>query len=167
MGPPAFRPAEVPVATDGADALHVTLEVPGSAGGDVVVAACLSMGNPHAVLFVDDPASAPVTTLGPALERHPAFPNRTNVEFVRVDEPERITVRVWERGSGETLACGTGACAAAAAARVLAGAAPTVTVALPGGELEVSWAGSVEKRAAVMMTGEAHESFRGEINLEA
>jgi diaminopimelate epimerase len=167
MGPPLFRPAEVPVATDGANALHVKLEVRGSAGDEVVVAACLSMGNPHAVLFVDDPATAPVTTLGPALERHPAFPNRTNVEFVRVDEPGRITMRVWERGSGETLACGTGACAAAVAARLLAGAASTVTAALPGGELEVSWAGSVDKTAAVMMTGEAHESFRGEINLEA
>jgi diaminopimelate epimerase len=166
MGPPAFRPAEVPVATEGPDALHVKLEVPGAAGDEVVVAACLSMGNPHAVLFVDDPALAPVTSLGPALEHHPAFPNRTNVEFVRVDGAERVTMRVWERGAGETLGCGTGACAAAVAARVLAGAASTVAVALPGGELEVSWDGSLEESVAVMMTGPAEESFRGEIDVE-
>ena len=170
MGPPAFAPEDVPVAGEGTDALHTVLELDGAGAGSdgapVVEAACLSMGNPHAVLFVDDPASAPVTSLGPALERHPAFAQRANVEFVRVDSPARITMRVWERGAGETLACGTGACAAAVAVRLLAGAAETVTVSLPGGELEVSWSGSLREQASVLMTGPAAESFCGEIDLE-
>jgi diaminopimelate epimerase len=167
MGAPRFRPTDVPVDVDGGDALHVKLDVEEPPGPTVVEVACVSMGNPHAVLFVDDPSAAPVRTLGPALERHPAFPRRTNVEFVRVEGPGRIAMRVWERGSGETLACGTGACAAAVIARLLAGAASSVTVALPGGELEVSWAGSLTEGAPVMLTGPAQESFRGEIDLEA
>jgi diaminopimelate epimerase len=164
MGAPSFHPADIPVDVDGADALHVKLEVEQVT---VVEVACVSMGNPHAVVFVDDPATAPVRTLGPALERHPAFPRRTNVEFVRVEGGERISMRVWERGVGETLACGTGACAAAVAARLLAGAEPTLTVVLPGGELEVTWSGSLEPAAPVMLTGPAQQSFRGEIDLEA
>jgi diaminopimelate epimerase len=171
MGPPAFTPAEIPVSWDGADALHAKLEpfsVRGAAALDEVVeAACLSIGNAHAVLFVDDPEGAPVATLGPVLEVHPAFPLRTNVEFVRVDSPQRISMRVWERGSGETLACGTGACAAAVAARLLAAVSETVTVAMPGGELEVSWRGSLERAAPVLMTGPAERSFDGEVNLGA
>lgn len=163
MGAPIFDPSEIPVRLQGGDALHAKLEL----DSQVVEAACLSMGNPHAVLFVEDPATAPVTTLGPALETHEAFPRKANVEFVCVEAPDRIRMRVWERGSGETLACGTGACAAAVAARLLAGAEPRVVVALPGGELTVDWDGSLDTPAPVIMTGPATKSFEGEFDLEA
>ena len=162
MGAPVFEPDAIPVRLDGRDALHAEFEV----GSRTVQAACLSMGNPHAVLFVDDPDSAPVTTLGPSLETHEAFPHKANIEFVRVDAPHRIRMRVWERGSGETLACGTGACAAAVAARLLGGTEASVVVALPGGKLSVEWEGSLETPASVFMTGAATKSFEGEIDLE-
>jgi diaminopimelate epimerase len=161
MGAPVFAPSHIPVRWDGADALHAKLELPGG----VVEAACLSMGNPHAVLFVDDPAAAPVATLGPAIEGHDAFPNGANVEFVRVASQGRVEMRVWERGSGETLACGTGACAAAVAARLLCGSGEEVVVGLPGGELEIAWRGSLEDAAPVILTGPATESFTGEIDV--
>jgi diaminopimelate epimerase len=133
--------------------------------GDVAEVAVLSMGNPHAVLFVDDPRVAPVTSLGPRLEQQGSFPNKTNVEFVSVESPRRLSLRVWERGSGETMACGTGACAAAVAARLLRGSEEHVTVALPGGELSIEWSGSLDEEVPVFMTGEAIEVFRGEIAL--
>jgi len=161
MGPPVFSPSQVPVLVDGADALHTSIDV----GGTTVEAACLSMGNPHAVLFVDDLEGAPVTTLGPALENHDLFPNKTNVEFVRVESPELIRMAVWERGSGATLACGTGACAAAVAAHLLRDTKDRVRVELPGGELEIEWPGSLEGPGAVMMTGPAEKSFEGELDL--
>jgi diaminopimelate epimerase len=162
MGPPIFRPADIPVRWEGAEALQAKLEV----DGEVVEATCLSMGNPHAILFVDDPERAPVTTLGPRLEVHEAFPNRVNVEFARVVTPHRVEIRVWERGSGETLACGTGACAAAVASRLIGGAAAEMVVALPGGELEIEWSGSLEDEQSVFMTGPAVRSFEGEVELE-
>jgi diaminopimelate epimerase len=162
MGPPIFRPADIPVRWEGAEALQAKLEV----DGEVVEATCLSMGNPHAILFVDDPERAPVTTLGPRLEVHEAFPNRVNVEFARVVTPHRVEIRVWERGSGETLACGTGACAAAVASRLIGGAAAEMVVALPGGELEIEWSGSLEDEQSVFMTGPAVRSFEGEVDLE-
>ncbi|MGH2788811.1 MAG: diaminopimelate epimerase [Actinomycetota bacterium] len=159
MGPPIFDPADIPVAWDGRDALHAKIEL----ADEVVEVAALSMGNPHAVLFVDEPEAVAVSVVGPVIERHSAFPNGANVEFVRVASPTRVEVRVWERGAGETLACGTGACAAAVAARALRGAEQKVIVALPGGELEVEWAGSLEERAPVFMTGPAMKSFVGEV----
>ncbi|MDQ4057497.1 MAG: diaminopimelate epimerase, partial [Actinomycetota bacterium] len=161
MGAPQFEPARVPFDANGADPLHAKIEI----DDDVVEAAVLSMGNPHAVLFVAEPAVAPVTTLGPRLERHESFPNKTNVEFVSVESPRRLILRVWERGSGETMACGTGACAAAVAARLLRGTEEHVTVALPGGELSIEWSGSLDEEAPVFMTGEAHEVFRGKVAL--
>ena len=160
MGAPIFEPASIPVVWDGADALHAKLELE----TEVIEAACLSMGNPHAVLFVDDPGSAPVTTLGPAIEHHEAFPRKTNVEFVAVRSSSEVEMRVWERGSGETMACGTGACAAAVAARALAGTEARMVVRLPGGELEIEWAGTVTDTAPVLMTGPAHKSFEGELD---
>lgn len=160
MGAPVFEPNEIPVRWEGRDALHAKIELT----DDVVEVASMSMGNPHAVLFVDDPGIVPVSTVGPVIERHEAFPKGANVEFVRVVSPQRIEMRVWERGAGETLACGTGACAAAVVARVLRDTDPRVTVALPGGELEVAWAGSVDEPAAVFMTGPAEKSFVGEVD---
>jgi diaminopimelate epimerase len=162
MGAPIFEPAAIPILWEGPEALHAKLEV----NGEVFEATCLSMGNPHAVLFVDDPERAPVTTLGPRLETHEAFPNRANVEFVRVVTPERVEMRVWERGVGETLACGTGAAAAAVASRLIGGTDAEMVVSLPGGELEIEWAGSLEDDKPVFMTGPAVRSFEGEVDLE-
>jgi diaminopimelate epimerase len=161
MGAPVFATDRIPVDVDG-DPLHAKLEVE----DEVVEVACLSMGNPHAVVFVDDPPNAPVSILGPRLENHSAFPNKANVEFAHVASPRRIEMRVWERGSGETLACGTGACAVAVASRLLAGADERMSVALPGGELEIEWSGSLEDEQPVLMTGPAVKSFEGEIDLE-
>jgi len=161
MGAPIFEPSEIPVALDeeGSDALRAKLEL----DDEVIEAAVLSMGNPHAVLFVDDASSAPVTTLGPRLEEHPAFPSKANIEFVTVESPDRITMRVWERGARETLACGTGACAAAVAARLLRDTDSKLTVALRGGDLEVQWTGSTTDQQPVFMTGPAVEVFTGKV----
>ena len=163
MGPPIFDPASIPVDWPGEDALHAKLDLE----DEMIEAACLSMGNPHAVLLVDDPDAEPVTTLGPILERHHAFPNGANVEFMKVESPDRIRMRVWERGSGETMACGTGACAVAVAGRLLGGTHESVTVALPGGELEIEWLGSLTELAPVLMTGPVVKSFEGEVDLGA
>ena len=157
MGVPALDPERVPVDWDGDDALHVKLEV----DDGVVEVACVSMGNPHAVLFVDDAAAGSVATLGPTLERHARFPHGANVELASVEGPRRVAMRVWERGSGETLACGTGACAVAVATRALHGADERVVVAQPGGEVVVEWAGA---GAPAYLTGPAVESYRGEVD---
>lgn len=159
MGAPIFDPAEVPVRWEGPDALHAKLEL----DSEVIEATVLSMGNPHAVLFVEDPTNAPITTLGPVIENLDVFPNGTNVEWARVASPDHVTMTVWERGSGQTLACGTGACAVAVAARLIAGANENVTVSLPGGDLEVEWTGSLEEEASVFLTGPAEKSFVGEL----
>ena len=160
MGPPGFTREEVPVDWSG-DPLHAKIELE-----DVVIeAACLSMGNPHAVVFVDEPDVVPLTTIGPVIEKHAMFPNGANAEFAVVESPERVRMRVWERGAGETLACGTGACAVAVAARLLRDTAEVVTVALPGGELTVEWSGTPGDGTSVFMTGPAVKSFDGEIEL--
>ena len=120
---------------------------------------CVSMGNPHCVIVVDDTASAPVTTLGPVLEYDPLFQRRTNVEFIQPLASDRIRMRVWERGSGETLACGSGACAAAVAAQLLGLVGPSCTVELPGGELLIEWDGKAD--SPVMMSGPGTFVFDG------
>jgi diaminopimelate epimerase len=164
MGPPIFAPADIPVAHEGDDALAVPLSI--APGGDgPLVAACLSMGNPHAVVFVEDLDAISASALGPPIETDDVFPHKANVEFTRVVAPDHIEVKVWERGAGETLACGTGACAAAVAARLLRGSDSQVMVALPGGDLEVEWGGSLTAPAPVYMTGPAVKSFEGEIEL--
>ncbi len=165
MGVPRLAPAEIPfVAAQQATRYAVDL------GGETVQVAALSMGNPHAVLAVDDVDDAPVTTLGPSIERHSRFPNRANVGFMQILDRARVRLRVWERGAGETLACGTGACAAVVAGRLwgalgggLGGALDTeVAVALPGGTLVIQWPGAGEP---VLMTGPATRVFDGEIEL--
>ncbi len=120
---------------------------------------CLSMGNPHCVLFVDFAAAAPVTRIGPAVERHELFPHRTNVGFAQVEDSHHVVLRVWERGVGETRACGTGACAAAAAAIHLGKCESPVEIRLPGGILKVS----IDNSGHVLMTGPAVEVFKGEL----
>ena len=122
----------------------------------------LSMGNPHAVQVVADLAAAPVTTQGPLLERHERFPNRVNAGYLQVRDRHRIALRVWERGAGETLACGTGACAAAVAGILRGLLDSPVTVEARGGTLTVSWAGGDN---AVWMKGPAKSVFEGEIEL--
>jgi diaminopimelate epimerase len=159
MGAPAFSPEAVPVDWEGHHALHAQVDVE----GETWRLACVSMGNTHAVLFVDDVTVAPVTTLGPKIENHPAFPERTNVEFIRVVSPERLEMRVWELGAEETLACGSGACAAAVCSRLLKGTAQDVVVSLPGGELSINWVGTLSEVAPVYLTGPAERSFAGEV----
>lgn len=168
MGAPIFEPGLIPVRWDGADALQMKLEMDTDiVTDDVIELACLSMGNPHAVLFTSNVEAVPVRSLGPLLERHPAFPQGTNVLFVDPSSSTEIRMRVWERGSGETLACGTGACAAAVASRLLAGAPEKTTVVLPGGRLHIEWDGSVERERPVFMTGPAQRSFAGAVELES
>jgi diaminopimelate epimerase len=123
---------------------------------------CVSMGNPHFVLLDEDLSDARFAKLGPAIERHEAFPRRTNVEFVKVEGRNRLSVRVFERGSGETLSCGTGACAALVAARAAGRADERATVALRGGTLAVEFLG---EGASVFLEGPAVEVFQGEIEV--
>ncbi len=148
LGVPAFDPARIPTTLPGRPPIEAALHV---AGKDVRVT-CLSMGNPHAVLFVPGVATAAVRTLGPAVENHAAFPERANVGFAEVVSRAELRLRVWERGVGETAACGTGA-AAAVVAGVLTGRLDrAVTVRLPGGDLRVEWPGDGQE---VTLTGEA------------
>lgn len=121
----------------------------------------VSMGNPHCVTFVEDVEHFPVAKIGPLIERHPLFPRRTNVEFIQVLSNEELQMRVWERGAGETLACGTGACASAVAAALNHRTGRKVTIHLPGGDLQIEWAGDNH----VYMTGPAEEVFSGTIAL--
>lgn len=134
------------------------LDEPLQVGDQTVHVTGISMGNPHAVLFVDDVVSYPVEVIGPQVECHPAFPRRTNVEFIQVLAPDALRMRVWERGAGLTLACGTGACAAVVAAAVTGRAARTAVVHLPGGDLHIEWAADNH----VYMTGPATTVFTGE-----
>lgn len=131
--------------------------------GTVYTGRPVDMGNPHLVVYQEDIPRLPLAELGPHFERCPHFPDRTNTEFVWVEDRDKLTMRVWERGSGETLACGTGACAAAVAAMVDGLAAPRVAVRLPGGALTVRWDGP---DAHLFMTGPAVTVFVGELTDE-
>jgi diaminopimelate epimerase len=159
MGEPGLDRADVPMTGTG-PALRVTV----SLDGEELTGTGVSMGNPHLVLFLSDIGRALddelIRTLGPRLEHHPDFPERTNVEFVEVLGPTHIRVRVWERGIGETQACGSGVCAAVVAAAGLERTGPHVLVEMPGGELEVDWTES----GRVLLTGPAEEVFEGEID---
>lgn len=134
------------------------IDVPLCVGDQSVRVTCVSMGNPHCVLFSESVDDAPVERLGPIIEHHAAFPNRTNVEFVQVVSRSELRVRVWERGSGETQACGTGACAALVAGALTDRCQRRATVTLPGGRLGIDWMDCGE----VMLSGPACEIFRGE-----
>ncbi len=127
------------------------------AGDRVFNVTAVSMGNPHCVIFVPDVEQVPLAEAGPLIEHHPAFPERTNVEFVQVFNPEEIKMRVWERGAGPTLACGTGACAAAVAGALNGLTERAVKVHLPLGALQIEWAGDNH----LYMTGPAEEVFTG------
>jgi diaminopimelate epimerase len=157
MGAPNFDPKALPFEAS-AEAHVYPLAV---AGTEVEIGA-VSMGNPHAVLTVSSVTSAPVDRLGPAIERHPRFPNRVNVGFMEIVDRSRIRLRVFERGVGETLACGTGACAAVAVGRRHGRLDATVEVELPGGNLEITWAG---EREHIWMKGPAAVSFTGRVEI--
>jgi len=157
MGAPVFDPARIPFVT-GSDAIVQALEV----DGQTLAITALSMGNPHAVQVVADVDAAPVTTLGAKIESHPAFPARVNAGFVEVVDTHHVRLRVFERGAGETLACGTGACAAAVAVILRGLAASPVRVDTRGGRLGIAWAGDGEP---VMMSGPAVAVFEGEMTL--
>src|SRR5581483_10064065 len=134
MGVPVWDGRAIPVDADGE-----VVERPLAVAGREWRVTCLSMGNPHCVVFLDEIASLDLAALGPRFEHHPFFPKRVNTEFIRVVSRERLDMRVWERGAGETMACGTGACAAAVAAARTGRTGRQVVVRLPGGELEIDW----------------------------
>ena len=157
MGAPALEAWKIPVKAEGSDRV---VNEPISAGGKEYLMTCVSMGNPHAVVYVDDVAGLEIEKTGPYFEKHERFPESVNTEFVQIVDRERLKMRVWERGSGETLACGTGACATVVASVLNGLTGRRVTVELLGGELEIEWC---EEDGCVYMTGPATEVFSGEI----
>ncbi len=158
MGVPRFEPADVPFEASTRENVY-DLEV----DGRTVSVSVLSMGNPHAVQLVPDVDAAPVNTQGPQIERHPRFPRRVNAGYMQIVDRRHIRLRVYERGAGETLACGSGACAAVVAGRQNGLLDDKVEVKLPGGTLRVSWAGEGQP---VWMTGPAITVFEGTIDLD-
>ncbi|WP_339806389.1 diaminopimelate epimerase [uncultured Marinobacter sp.] len=159
MGVPELNPPAIPFAAD-----SLQLVYPVEVNGQLVELSVVSMGNPHGVLLVDDVDTAPVETLGPLLERHPRFPARANIGFLQIIDRGHARLRVYERGSGETLACGSGACAAVVVGRLRGLLDDKVRVTLPGGDLVIEWQG---EGAPVMMEGPTARVFDGQIRLPA
>lgn len=157
MGIPQLEPAALPFQ---APQQQLVYEIP--VAEDVLSVGAVSMGNPHAVLQVEDVERAPVERFGPLLESHPMFPERVNVGFMQILSPEHIRLRVFERGAGETLACGTGACAAVAIGHLWGELGPQVQVDLPGGRLNIRWEGEGQP---LWMSGPATHVFEGSIEL--
>jgi len=153
MGKPRLRPSEIPVLLAGEKILRHPLILEDWQ----IEITCVSMGNPHCIIFVDDVENYPVETLGPIIETHPLFPAKTNVEFVEVLSANKIRMRVWERGCGITLACGTGACASAVASHLCGFTGEETEVALPGGLLHIAY----KPGEHVFMTGPAQKVFKG------
>ena len=165
MGEPILDGRQIPVDSD-----HRIIDYPLEVAGRIEKITAVSMGNPHCVVFVDDESifaldDAEFARLGHQFEHHPFFPRRVNTEFILARARNRLRMRVWERGSGETLACGTGACAALVAAVLTGCADRAATVELRGGNLEIEWRDHGPGANHVFMTGEAIEVFRGEIEL--
>ncbi len=181
MGLPVLEPAKIPTTLGRGDGPVLDVELDVRLGDlhhdqhddqqenqqenavERVILSSVSMGNPHAVVVVDDVDAAPVHELGSAIENHSAFPNRVNVAFIQLIDRTRFRQRTWERGTGETLACGSGACAAAVVSMLRGVVDRKVVVELRGGELEIAWA---DERSPVLMTGPAREVFSGTISLE-
>lgn len=158
MGLPQLSAAEIPTTLAAAE--HKVINTPIEAAGQSWQVTCVSMGNPHCITFVEDVAAIPLEAIGPQFEHHSAFPQRTNTEFIQVVRPNYLKMRVWERGAGITLACGTGACASVVAG-VLTGKSDRIcTVELPGGCLEIEWS---EQDQRVYMTGPAEKVFIGKL----
>jgi diaminopimelate epimerase len=158
MGVPDFEPERIPFITDKRQHSYSLALANG-----VVEIAAVSMGNPHAVQIVEDVDSAPVTQTGPEIEHHPLFPQRVNAGYMEVIDRRAIRLRVWERGSGETMACGTGACAAVVTGIDQGLLDSPVEVALPGGKLDIEWSG---QGTSVFMTGPAEYVYEGEFEME-
>lgn len=156
MGAPELEPRKIPVVSDKERVIDQPIEVQGR----IYHMTCVSMGNPHAVVYLDDVKNLKIEEIGPEFESHSCFPDRVNTEFVRVVDEHTVEMRVWERGSGETLACGTGACAVAVASILNGYVNGEVTVKLLGGDLKIFWD---EKENLVYMTGPATVVFDGEI----
>ncbi|HOF18310.1 MAG TPA: diaminopimelate epimerase [Phycisphaerae bacterium] len=156
MGEPILDPARVPVAARG---IRQVVDMPIRVGQHAYQMTCVSMGNPHAVVYVDDVAAVPLEQVGPPFEHHPQFPERVNAHFVQVHSPEEVTMRTWERGSGITLACGTGASAVCVAGVLTGRTGRKITAHLPGGDLLLEWR---ESDNHVLMTGPATEVFSGD-----
>jgi diaminopimelate epimerase len=158
MGEPRLTAAEIPTSLAMVDDKVVdrSIEVDGKAWS----VTCVSMGNPHCMTFVEDVQAIPLETIGPKFEHHPVFPQRTNTEFVQVIRPDYLRMRVWERGAGITLACGTGACATVVAGVLTGKSDRACTVELPGGCLHIDWS-QVDNR--IYMTGPAELVFTGEV----
>ena len=159
MGEPILTAAEVPVVSKNEQSVDEEIVV----DNEKYRMTCVSMGNPHAVVFVDSTADFPLEQIGPHFENHERFPRRTNTEFVEVVSPEYVKMRVWERGTGETLACGTGCCATAVACVLNGKTGRKVTVEVLGGALTIQWD---EKTNHIFMTGPAEFVFDGELEYE-
>ena len=158
MGAPETKPALIPVRSD----KDILIREPITIEDEIYEITCVSMGNPHCVVFVEDTKNLPLEQIGPKFERHPMFPERVNTEFIRIIDRGHIEMRVWERGSGETLACGTGACASVVASILNGYTEHEVTVTLLGGELKIRYD---EVKNTVFMTGPAVKVFDGEFAL--
>jgi diaminopimelate epimerase len=163
MGPPVLAPAKIPTRLGDPAGPGPVLDAALAVDGRELRVSSVSMGNPHCVVYVDDVAAAPVAELGPKLERHDAFPNRVNVEFVEVVSRSHVRQRTWERGAGETLACGSGACATVVVSILRGAVDERARVELRGGDLEIGWAGGA---ASVFMTGPAATVFTGTVEVE-
>jgi len=164
MGAPVFAPAQVPFDASGLDGRAEGRDTlwPLDVGGATRWISAVSMGNPHAVQVVDDVEAYPVLEDGPLIERHARFPQRVNAGYMQIVDPHRIRLRVYERGAGETLACGTGACAAVVAGIARGLLTSPVTVQTRGGDLTIRWDSAAEP---VLMTGPAQTVFEGELEL--
>ena len=158
MGAPILEPKEIPVAVEESPVVNVTVEVKGK----IYHMTCVSMGNPHAIIFMNNVKDLDIAAIGPYFENHTVFPKRTNTEFVEVLDRNTVNMRVWERGSDETLACGTGACATTVACILNDKTENEVTVHLLGGDLKIRWDREANQ---VYMTGPATVVFDGEITL--
>lgn len=158
MGLPRLKAVDIPTTLSPSDSevINQPLEVT----NQTWPVTCVSMGNPHCIVFVKNVAAVPLEILGSQFEHHPAFPQRTNTEFIQVVQPDHLKMRVWERGAGITLACGTGACAALVAGILTGQCKPKATVELPGGPLEINWPGLGQP---VYMTGPAERVFSGRL----
>ncbi|MBR1865256.1 MAG: diaminopimelate epimerase [Lachnospiraceae bacterium] len=159
MGAPELRPAKIPVRSE----KEILVKEPIEVAGERYEITCVSMGNPHCIVFVEDTEHFPIETIGPQFEHHAIFPNRVNTEFIQVLDAKTVNMRVWERGTGETLACGTGACASAVACILNGLTENEITLHLLGGDLLVRWD---REENLVYMTGPARVVFDGEIEEE-
>ena len=159
MGVPQLMATQIPTTLASAD--EKVVNAPLDVAGQTWNVTCVSMGNPHCITFVEDAAAINLETLGPQFEHHAAFPQRTNTEFIQVVRPDYLKMRVWERGAGATLACGTGACATVVAGVLTGKSDRKSTVELPGGCLEIEWA----ENQRVYMTGPAKKVFTGKVSV--